>query len=194
MTHGLRPGLNRAVLATVGLVLLLGGVWLAITPASWAPSLPGRWPDPGSHTALLDAERLTGLRTHGWWTPTVMAASIAATVLFALWCAGQLRGGSRPLVPLSAPGSALRTRALEDVVTQQAAAIGGVARCRTRVLVRRRHLYVRLHVWLQPSATPAAVLPDLTALAAQTETAITPYLVRTEVRFAVRSHRMPHVR
>ncbi|MFD5625406.1 hypothetical protein [Streptomyces sp. NPDC127072] len=194
MTQRLRTGLNRAVLASAGLVLLLGGAWLAVAPASWAPRLPGRWPDPGTYTTLLDTERLTALRTHGWWTPTVMAASIAATVLFALWCAGQLRGGSRPLVPLPAPGSALRTRALEDVLTQHAAAIGGVARCRTRVLARRRHLHVRMHVWLHPSATPAAVLPALTALAAQTETAITPYRVRTEVRLAARSHRMPHVR
>ncbi|QQM45507.1 Asp23/Gls24 family envelope stress response protein [Streptomyces liliifuscus] len=189
-----RMVINRAVLAVVGLVFLAGGVWLAVTHASWAPRLPGWWPTTGPHTALIDAKELAAVRTQGWWTPTITAGSIAATVLLALWCARQLRSGFRPLMALPTPGTALRTRALEDAMTRQAVAIDGVARCRTRVLTRPGHLRVRLHVWLQPTVAPADVLPAVTALTDHTETALAPSDVRTLVRFSTRSHPRPHLR
>ncbi|MFF3485806.1 hypothetical protein ACFYXC_21390 [Streptomyces sp. NPDC002701] len=185
---------HRAALGLVGLVLLAGGTWLAVTPASWATGLPTWWPDPGPHTALVDRDGLAELRTTRWWTPSVVAGSIAATTLFALCCVRQLRGGARPSIPLPVPGSTLRTRALEDAATRQAVAIDGVVRCRTRVLPRHRHLNVTLHVWLRPDATPAAVLPALADLAGRTETALSPYDVRTRVRFSARTHRGSHVR
>ncbi|MFD3310484.1 hypothetical protein [Streptomyces sp. NPDC058694] len=188
-----RMVINRAVLAIVGLVFLVGGVWLAVTQASWAPRLPVWWPTPGPHTALIDAKELAAVRTRGWWTPTITAGSIAATVLLALWCTRQLRSGFRPLMALPAPGTTLRTRALEDAMTRQAIAIGGIARCRTRVLTRPGHLHVRLRVWLQPTVAPADVLPALTALTNHTETALAPSDVRTHVRFSTRSHPRPHL-
>ncbi|WP_307533422.1 hypothetical protein [Streptomyces sp. V3I8] len=181
-------------LATVGLVFLLGGAWLAVTQASWATGLPAWWPDPGPRTALVDRQGLAELRTTDWWTPSVLAGAIAATALFGVWSARQLRSGVRPSVPLPAPGSTLRTRALEDAVTRQALAIEGVARCRTRALARKKRLGVRLHVRLQPDVTPAAVLPALVRLAAQTEAALTPYEVGTRVRFSTRPHSRRHVR
>ncbi|MFS8198287.1 hypothetical protein ACLVWQ_06325 [Streptomyces sp. CWNU-52B] len=189
-----RTVLNRTALAVVGLVLLLGGAWLAVTQASWSTNLPAWWPDPGPHSVLVDRDGLAELRTTDWWTPSVVAGSIVATVLFALWCVSQLRSGVRSSVPLPAPGSGLHTHALEDVVTQHAVAIGGITRCRTRVLSRRKQLHVRLRVWLHPDVTPAAVLPALAELATQTETSLTPYDVRTRVHFSTRSHRRPHVR
>jgi hypothetical protein len=189
-----RTVLNRTVLALVGLLLLLGGAGLAVTSTAWASRLPTWWPQLAPHGVFLDSGDLAALRTHGWWTPTVMAASIAATVLFALWCARQLRDGSRPHVPLSTPGSALRTRALEDAVTWQAVAIDGVGACRTRVLTRNRHLDVRMRVWLRPDVTPTAVMPALTALAARTEATMPPYTLRTHVRFTARAHGSPRVR
>jgi hypothetical protein len=189
-----RTLLNRTVLALVGLLLLLGGMDVAVTSTAWASRVPAWWPQLAPHAAFLDSGDLAALRTHGWWTPTVMAASIVATVLFALWCARQLRGGSRPLVPLSTPGSALRTRALEDALTLQTVAIDGVGACRTRVLTRNTHLDVRMRVWLRPDVTPTTVMPALTALAARTESTMPPYTLRTHVRFTARTHGSPRVR
>ncbi|WP_413760482.1 hypothetical protein [Streptomyces sp. MMBL 11-3] len=189
-----RTVLNRLTLATVGLVFLLGGAWLAVTQASWATGLPSWWPDPGPRTVLIDRQGLADLRTTGWWTPLVLAGAIAATVLFAIWSIRRLRSRVRPSIPLPAPASTLRTRALEDAVTRQAVAIEGVARCRTRALTRKKRLGVRMHVWLQPDVTPAAVLPDLARLTAQTQTALAPYEVGTRVRFSARPHSRQHVR
>ncbi|MCX4238517.1 hypothetical protein [Streptomyces ortus] len=189
-----RTVLDRTALAVVGLVFLLGGSWLALTGAPWATRLPSWWPEPGARAVLVDAAGLADLRSTGWWTPVVMAASITATALLALWCVRLLRAGARPSIPLPAPGGTLRTRALEDVMTRHAVGIGGVTRCRTRVLVQRERLQVRLHVRLQPDVTPAAVLPALAELAGRTESSLTPYSVRTQVRFSTRSHRRPHVR
>ncbi|MFJ2607813.1 hypothetical protein ACIO13_22980 [Streptomyces sp. NPDC087425] len=190
----LRSVLNRAVLGLAGLACLVGAFWVTAPRTSLAARLPGWWWEPGPHAVFLDRAGLAGLRTEGWWTPTVMAASLAATVLLALWSARQLHGGFRPFVPLAAPGSTLRTRALEDALTRQAVTIDGVARCRTRVLGRRKHLRVRMRVWLRPDVTPGAVLPALTALDAQTGRAVTPYDVRTQVRFSTVPHRRTHVR
>ncbi|MFJ8935000.1 hypothetical protein ACIRL0_04685 [Streptomyces sp. NPDC102365] len=189
-----RTVLDRTALALVGLVFLLGGTWLALTGASWATHLPSWWPEPGARAVLVDAAGLADLRSTGWWTPVVMAASITATAFLALWCVRLLRAGSHPSIPLPAPGGTLRTRALEDVMTRHAVGIGGVTRCRTRVLAYRKRLQVRLHVRLQPDVAPAAVLPALAELVGRTESSLTPYSVRTHVRFSTRSHRRPHVR
>ncbi|MEU2728749.1 hypothetical protein ABZ650_13635 [Streptomyces griseoviridis] len=190
----LRSVLNRAVLALTGVACLLVGLWATAPRTPLAGRLPSWWPVPGPHTVFLDRHRLADLRLEGWWTPTVMVGAIAATVLFALWSVRQSHGGFRPLLPLAAPGSTLRTRALEDAVTQRAVTVDGVARCRTRVLGGRRKLRIRMRVWLRPDVTPAAVLPALAALGAQTEQAVTPYDVRTHVRFSSVPHRRTHVR
>ncbi|MFE2423293.1 hypothetical protein [Streptomyces hokutonensis] len=189
----LRTVLNRAVLALAGLFLLaIASVALTLVP--WAPHLPAPWPRPGAHAVLLNADALPRLRTQGWWTPTLLMGSIVATVVFALWCSRQLRSGARPTVPLSAPDSALRSGALEDAITHQAVAIAGVAGCRTRLLVHRRHLHVRMHVWLGPDVTPAGVLPALTTLVDRAEGALTSYIVHTHVRLSTRSHHVRHIR
>ena len=189
-----RAVLNRTALAVVGLAFLLGGAWPAVTRASWATGLPSWWPDPGAYTALVDRQALADLRVTDWWTPSVVAGSLAATALLLLWCVGQFRGGARASVPLPASGTRLRTRALEEAVTRDAVAIDGVTRCRTRVLTRRGRLHVRLRVMLGPDVAPAAVLPALAELATQSETALTPYHVRMRVRLTARSHRTAHVR
>ncbi|MER7969799.1 MULTISPECIES: hypothetical protein [unclassified Streptomyces] len=190
----MRSVLNRTVLAVAGLGCLLGALWATAPRVTGAAHLPSWWPVPAPDSVFVDRRSLADLRYEGWWTPTVLVAAVAATVLLALWSARQLHGGFRPLVPLAAAGSTLRTRALEDAVTQRAVTIEGVARCRTRVLGGRRRLRVRMRVWLRPDVTPAAVLPALTALGAQTERAVTPYDVRTHVRFSTVPHRRTHVR
>ncbi|MFD8565721.1 hypothetical protein [Streptomyces sp. NPDC059639] len=189
-----RTILNRLTLALAGAVLLTAAAWLSAGSAPWAPGLPGRWPAPGPHTSIVAADRLTSLREQGWWTPSVMAVSIVATLLLAYMSVRQLRSGFRRLLPLTAPHSALRTRALEDSLTRRATAVDGVADCRARARVRKQRLDVVLRVRLRADTSPHTVLPALTGLASDTETVLSPYGFRMHIRFTSRSHRRPHVR
>ncbi|MER5949456.1 hypothetical protein ABT127_25725 [Streptomyces sp. NPDC001904] len=189
-----RTILNRLVLAVLGAVLLAAAVRLSAGGATWAPDLPGRWHLPGPHTPVVPAGRLATLREQGWWTPTLMAVSIVATLLLACVSLRQLGSGFRRLVPLPAPHSGLRTRALEDALVRGATAVDGVAGCRARIRVRRQRLDVVLRVRLREDTSPHTVLPALTGLAHDTETVLSPYRFRTHIRFTSRSHRRPHVR
>ncbi|MFJ3497943.1 hypothetical protein ACIPPJ_30750 [Streptomyces sp. NPDC086091] len=192
--RSVRTALNRTVLAVTGLGLLLVGGWLAFSGSALADRLPAGWPVPGADATFLDRDDLTAVRAESWWTPVVLAASVTAAVLCAVWCLRQARSGARARLPLPVAGSSLRGRALEDAVNGHAAAIDGVDHCRTRVTARRRRVRVTLRVRLDPATAPGAVLPRLTALASRTEGALAPYTVDTRVRFTTRSHRAPHVR
>ncbi|WP_432189558.1 hypothetical protein [Streptomyces sp. Tue6028] len=70
--------LDRTVLALVGLVLLLGGTWLALTDGSLATRLPSWWPAPPPGSVFPDRQRLAELRTEGWWTPIVIAGAVVS--------------------------------------------------------------------------------------------------------------------
>ncbi|MFJ4715969.1 hypothetical protein [Streptomyces sp. NPDC088785] len=189
-----RTALNRITLAAVGAALLAAAFWLVAGETSWVRDLPERWPLPGPHSSLVAADLLPDLREHGWWAPAVMAGSIVATLVLACVSVRQLRSGFHRLVPLPAPHSALRTRALEDSLAGRAAAVDGVAHCRARTRVRRQRLEVVLRVRLGEDTPPHAVLPALTGLARNTEAVLSPYRLRMHIRFSSRSHRRPHVR
>ncbi|MFG2815884.1 hypothetical protein [Streptomyces sp. NPDC048410] len=190
----MRTALNRCVLAVTGLALLAAGAWLASADPALGTRMPAWWPGPSDDGTFLSPARLLDARAQGWWTPTVMAASVAATALGVLWCARQFHGGGRPLITLPAPGSTVRARALEEAVARDAAALDGVARCRARVLAGRGRITVRLHLWLQPDTTPDAVLPGVTRLLGRAETAAAPCPVDGRVRLSARPHQVPHVR
>ncbi|MEU5347257.1 MULTISPECIES: hypothetical protein [unclassified Streptomyces] len=186
---------NRTVLGAVGLSFLLSGSWLAATDRAFAGRLPSWWPTAGTGTVLLDRDRLAQLRGEGWWTPTVMAASIGLAVLFALWSLGQSRSGRARRLALPSPGCTVRPRALAEALAARVAALPGIARSRARVLPRRgRRLEVRLRVWLEPDTPPDAVLSALRAATAEAEGAVTPYTAHTRIRLSAVSHRTRHVR
>jgi hypothetical protein len=188
---------NRTALGATGLALLLTGSWLATTDRTVAHRLPTWWPNSGTRTALLEPGRLAQLRSEGWWTPTLMTASIGLTVLFAYWAFGQLRSGSGRRMALPAPGCTVRPRALAEAVTARATAVPGVARGHARVLPRRgRRLEMELRVWLTPDTSPDAVLPALRAVTTEAESAATPYTTHTRLRLsaAATPRRGPHVR
>ncbi|OIK26402.1 hypothetical protein [Streptomyces malaysiense] len=195
-----RTAVNRFALGCTGLVLLLAGGWLATggvhpedRPPAWWPSW---WPEPAAgHRVLLDADRLSRLRGEGWWTPSVTAAAITLSLLFACWFLAQFRSGAARQLPLAAPGGTVRAQALAEALAGRASAVPGVARGRARVLPRsRRRLEVRLRVWLRPDTSPQAVLPALCAVAAEAEAAAAPYSAHTRLRISAGSHRVPHVR
>ncbi|MDH6214870.1 hypothetical protein [Streptomyces pseudovenezuelae] len=195
MTRTARTAVDRTVLGATGLVLLLTGSWLAASDRALAHRLPSWWPTAGTGAVLLDPGRLARLRGEGWWTPTVMAASIGLTVLLALWTLGQLRPGPARRLALPSPGCTVRPRVLAEALAARATAVPGVARGRARVLPRRgRRLEVELRVRLAPDTSPDAVLPALRAVTAEADAAAAPYTVHTRLRLSAASHRMPHVR
>ncbi|WP_159766597.1 alkaline shock response membrane anchor protein AmaP [Streptomyces sp. HM190] len=155
---------NRVLLGLVGLVLLvLGGAVLAVglglEPPSW-------WIHDGRHDVLLSQAERTRWRDDGWWWPTVIAV-LAVLVLLALWwLTAVLRRHrlSEVLVDTGdGEGALLRGRALEGVLTAEAAGLDGVDRAYARLIGRRNAPEARLRVRLQPHAHPADTLHRLTA-------------------------------
>ncbi|MBP5942505.1 hypothetical protein [Streptomyces acidiscabies] len=190
-----RTTVNRTVLAAAGLTMLLTGGWLTQTGGPLRERLPSWWPATGTDTVLLDRTRLAQLRAEDWWTPTVLATTIALTVLLVYGALAQLRSGPTRRLALPAPGSAVRTQALAEAMTTRAATVPGVARARARVLPRRRQrLDVGLRVWLHPGTPPHAVLPPLHAVITEAERATAPYTSYTRIRLSTLSRGKSRVR
>ncbi|MFH0521211.1 alkaline shock response membrane anchor protein AmaP [Streptomyces sp. M41] len=158
--------LNRVLIGLVGLVLLvIGGsvlaVGLGLDPPSW-------WIHDSRHDVLLsDAER-TRWRDEDWWWPVVIAV-LAVLVLLALWwLAANLRRRRLTEVLVDTgdgEGALLRGRALESVLTSEAARAEGVQRSRARLTGRRLAPEARVRLRLEPHVDPGTALDDLTTQA-----------------------------
>ncbi|MFJ9544457.1 hypothetical protein ACIRPX_45660 [Streptomyces sp. NPDC101225] len=190
-----RTAVNRTVLGTAGLGLLVAGTWLAATDAAVAARLPSWWPAPAAGSALLDRGELTRLRGESWWTPSVLAVATALTVLLTWWALAQLRSGPRRRLAVASPGGTVRPRALAEALSCRAASVPGVARCRARILPRAGdRLEVGLRIWLEADTPPAAVLPALQALTEEAGRTVAPRTARVRIRLSTASHRTPYVR
>ncbi|WP_105971102.1 hypothetical protein [Streptomyces geranii] len=194
-----RTAVNRFALGAVGLALLLAGSWLVAADRAVADRLPSWWPSAetgaGTGSVLLDRDRLAQLRGTGWWTPTIMAVTIALTVLLTCWALAQLHSGPARRLALPTAGATVRPQALAEALTARTAALPGVARCRVGVRPRsRQRLDIGLRVWLRPDTPPEEVLPALCAVVAEAEEAAAPYTAHTRLRLGARPHRRPRVR
>ncbi|GAA5209424.1 alkaline shock response membrane anchor protein AmaP [Streptomyces thinghirensis] len=155
---------DRVLLGLVGLILLaLGGSVLAIGFGAPAPSW---WLHDGPHDVLLgDAER-TRWRDAGWWWPIVIAA-LAVLLLLALWwlvAVVRRRRLAEVLVDTGdGEGAALRGRALEAVLAEEADRVDGVERAKVRLIGRRTAPATRIRLLLAPHVDPGTALNDLTA-------------------------------
>lgn len=155
---------DRVLLGLVGLILLaLGGSVLAIGFGAPAPSW---WLHDGPHDVLLgDAER-TRWRDAGWWWPVVIAA-LAVLLLLALWwlvAVVRRRRLAEVLVDTGdGEGAALRGRALEAVLAEEADRVDGVERAKVRLIGRRTAPATRIRLLLAPHVDPGTALNDLTA-------------------------------
>lgn len=122
---------------------------------------------------------------------TTANRTVLATVLLVGPLMSRLHVRRPPRLPLAAAGGFLSRPALEEALTERAASLDGIGRCRTRIRARRRRLHLR--VWLDPDTTPDIVIEPLTALAAEAEAATAPYEIATRLRMSHLNHRMPHV-
>ncbi|KFG04974.1 MULTISPECIES: alkaline shock response membrane anchor protein AmaP [Streptomyces] len=186
---------NRVLLGLVGLVLVVVGgavlaVGLGVHPPSW-------WPHDGRKDVLLsDAER-TRWHDSGWWWPTVIAV-LAVLVLLALWWLTAVLRRHRLAEVLvdtgDGEGALLRGRAMEGVLTTEAAEADGVERARTRLTGRRHAPEARIRLLLQPHVDPGEALHTLTsqALAHARESAGLAELP-AEVRLRAARHRAERV-
>ncbi|WP_282082453.1 hypothetical protein [Streptomyces tendae] len=187
--NALRNAVNRLVLALTGAALLAGGGWSALTSDRLGGRLPGWWPAPDAGTVLLDRGGLADLRTHGWWTPVVVAGTACALLLCLAWFLAQFRGGGRRL-PLAGPSLTLRSRALADAVARRAEAAEGVDRAQVHLPAGKKRSRARVRVLLEPGAAPGPVLERLTrGPLDEARASLAPHPLRTHVRMGVRSTR-----
>lgn len=166
---GLLRSVNRTLLALTGLVLVALGLSVLFAgfdlPRHLHVSMPADWPwrAPGD-VLLSDAER-TRWRAESWWWPALIAA-LAVLVLVALWwLVAQLRRrklGEVLVETGDGEGALLRGRALEDVVTAEAANLPGVDGASVRLTGRRTAPQAVLRLRLEPHAAPGPVLGRLT--------------------------------
>ncbi|MEU0045364.1 alkaline shock response membrane anchor protein AmaP [Streptomyces werraensis] len=155
---------NRVLLALVGLVLvLLGGSVLAIGLGAPAPSW---WLHHGRHDVLLDDSERTRWRDEGWWWPAVIAA-LAVVVLLCLWWLVSVfrRRRMSEIVVDTGDGEvgALRGRALEHALAEEANRQDGVAQARVLLTGRRGTPRTRVVMLLEPHVDPGTALDAFTA-------------------------------
>ncbi|MFJ8186401.1 alkaline shock response membrane anchor protein AmaP [Streptomyces sp. NPDC096105] len=155
---------NRVLLALAGLVLCaLGGSVLAIGLGAPAPSW---WLHDGRHDVLLDDSERTRWRDEGWWWPVVIAALAVVVLLCLWWLVSVLRRRRMSEVFVDSgdgEGAALRGRALEHALAEEANRQDGVARARVRLTGRRGTPRARVVLLLEPHVDPGTALDTLTA-------------------------------
>ncbi|KES04468.1 membrane protein [Streptomyces toyocaensis] len=155
-------GVNRVLLAIAGLVLIgLGGSVLAIGLGAPAPSW---WLHHGRHDVLLSEAERTRWRDEGWWWPVVIAALAVVVLLCLWWLVAVLR--RRRLTEIlvdtgDGEGAALRGRALEHVLAEEADRLDGVAQARVLLTGRRSSPRTRVRLTLEPHVDPGTALHTL---------------------------------
>ncbi|MFF0205090.1 alkaline shock response membrane anchor protein AmaP [Streptomyces sp. NPDC005017] len=160
----MRGTVNRVLLGLIGLVLLaLGGSVLAVGLGAPAPSW---WIHDSRHDVLLDDSERTQWRDETWWWPVVLAVLTVLVVLALWWLTAVLRRHRLAEVLVDTgdgAGALLRGRALQSVLTAEAAALDGVARAHVRLTGGRTAPRTRIRLLLEPQVNPSAALDRLTA-------------------------------
>ncbi|MFD4412963.1 MULTISPECIES: alkaline shock response membrane anchor protein AmaP [unclassified Streptomyces] len=155
---------NRVLMGIIGLALVvLGGSVMAVGLGADSPSW---WIHDGRHDVLLSDTERTRWRDHGWWWPAVIAA-LAVLVLLALWWLAAVLRRRRLAEVLvdtgDGEGALLRGRALEGVLSAEAAQLDGVAQAQVQLTGRRSTPEARVRLLLEPHVDPGHALHLLTA-------------------------------
>ncbi|MFE3470447.1 alkaline shock response membrane anchor protein AmaP [Streptomyces bacillaris] len=156
---GMRPTVNRILLALAGLVLIVVGG--AVLAAGLGAAVPSWWPWDGRTDVLLSAADRSRWRDEGWWWPTVIAVLAVLVVLALWWFLAQLRRGRLAEVLVDSgdgEGAQVRGRALEGVLAEEAGEVDGVARAQAALTGRRTAPRARVRLLMEPHAAPARAL------------------------------------
>ncbi|MEQ4608899.1 alkaline shock response membrane anchor protein AmaP [Streptomyces bacillaris] len=156
---GMRPTVNRILLALAGLVLIVVGG--AVLAAGLGAAVPSWWPWDGKTDVLLSAADRGRWRDEGWWWPTVIAVLAVLVVLALWWFLAQLRRGRLAEVLVDSgdgEGAQVRGRALENVLAEEAGEVDGVARAQASLTGRRTAPRARVRLLMEPHAAPARAL------------------------------------
>ncbi|MEV7423971.1 alkaline shock response membrane anchor protein AmaP [Streptomyces sp. NPDC091212] len=157
----LRP-VNRVLLALAGLILLCSGGIVLARGLDWP--VPSWWPYRGPHDVLLSRASRERWHGEGWWWPVVIAVLAVLVVLALWWLLSQARRARLSEVLVDSgdgEGAALRGRALEEAVEDDARSLDGVSRARVRLTGRRTGPVARVRLLLEPHAAPAGTLRRL---------------------------------
>ncbi|MEU2822118.1 alkaline shock response membrane anchor protein AmaP [Streptomyces bacillaris] len=156
---GMRPTVNRILLALAGLVLIVVGG--AVLAAGLGAAVPSWWPWDGRTDVLLSAADRSRWRDDGWWWPTVIAVLAVLVVLALWWFLAQLWRGRLAEVLVDSgdgEGAQVRGRALEGVLAEEAGEVDGVARAQAALTGRRTAPRARVRLLMEPHAAPAQAL------------------------------------
>ncbi|MFF1642213.1 alkaline shock response membrane anchor protein AmaP [Streptomyces sp. NPDC058246] len=155
---------NRVLMGIIGLALVvLGGSVMAVGLGADSPSW---WIHDGRHDVLLSDTERTRWRDHGWWWPAVIAALAVLVLLVLWWLAAVLRRRRLAEVLVDTgdgEGALLRGRALEGVLSAEAAQLDGVAQAQVQLTGRRGTPEARVRLLLEPHVDPGHALHLLTA-------------------------------
>jgi len=153
---------NRVLVGLAGLVLVCGGG--AVLAAGLGLAVPSWWPWRGGNDVLLGTMAHARPGAGGRWWPAALVALALVAVLALWWLLAQVRRPRLAAVLVdSGDGEAavVRGRALEEALTEETAALDGVARARVTLTGRRDAPHAAVRLLMEPSATPDAVLGRL---------------------------------
>ncbi|WP_405719661.1 alkaline shock response membrane anchor protein AmaP [Streptomyces sp. NBC_00046] len=161
---------NRVLLATVGVVLLGGGLLVLAAGLNAYQRLallpPSGWPLTVPHDVLLTrTDRITWSDQGWWWWPAVITA-LGLTVLLALWwLLAQLRRHRPGRIPVGGTppveGVEVTDHALSEALATDASLLPGVRRVGVRMAGRRAHPEARITLTLTPDSAPGLVVQEL---------------------------------
>jgi hypothetical protein len=148
---------NRILLTLVGLLLFAGGgAAIAVALGAFGADRAGQ--------PVLSAASLARREASDWWWP-VLVGVLSAVFLAGLgWLVAQVGRGRRRLVGLAeldeSGGSAVRSRAVADVLSGAFEDLPGVDRADVRLAGRRRAPGVRVSLTLTALARPGELAGD----------------------------------
>ncbi|MFF7974360.1 alkaline shock response membrane anchor protein AmaP [Streptomyces sp. NPDC007905] len=162
-------GINRTLLAVIGLVLLGGGLVILFAGLDlyrrWRLTPPAGWPLTSPHQVLLSAADRARWSSQGWWWPAVIAALTIITALALWWLVAQLRRPHPGAMPVGGTppteGVDLRDRALSDAITAEIRNLPDVQKAQARMIGRPQHPHNRVDLTLTPHGAPGHALQQV---------------------------------
>ncbi|KJK57284.1 hypothetical protein [Saccharothrix sp. ST-888] len=162
-----RAAVNRAMVAVVGLFLLVGGVLVLAGGFDLYGRLglrhPGWWPLTSPDQPLVSVASRTRWTDRDWWWPTVIGVLVLLLAGALWWTFAQLRRSGPAVLQLPAPDNGgvalrLRSRALEQAVEAETGDLPDVLGARVRLVGDQRRPLLRVVVRLRSSGRPDDLL------------------------------------